>query len=992
MQCLSTNATIYYVSSSTGNDSRTSIEAQNKATPWQTIQKVNTIISKLLPGDMILFKRGDIFVGKLSITISGTPKFPIVFSAYGIGEKPVFSGFTKITDWTNMGNNIWESSVAVSNITTCNMVTVNDQFAPLGRYPNLSAANEGYLTYNTTGNNTIVKSAGLVGNNWTGADAVIKVERFILSRRKILSQNIDNITFNPIFIYAPKNNFGLFIQNDIKTLDTQNEWYYNANTKKLSIYSAAMPNNVKLSTVDTLIRISANNIKISDIEFTGSNGESIAKPNSNSCSGIAIVNCNLNFNGCNAINFKVGNNLFISIDSCNITNTNSNGIILGAGCDYAKLTNNYLQNTGAVAGMSKDSVGNYWGIATGGKGTLIEKNIIKNTGYVGISFGKDSTIVRNNLVDSFSFILDDGSGIYTYTGGSNTNFTGRKIEGNIILNGIGVLYGAGQITSSSRAAEGIYLDDNATGVDITGNTVANCVKSGILIHNARNFKLTNNTLYNNNFGLALSHDFFANAITGAEIQNNTFVAKDANKFAATYFSIANDYSGIGQIDNNIYTRPVFDSATIKMEYPNMGWGYRTLAHWKTYSGKDNLSTASKAKLLPYTIDSLLGLNLVVNGLFKDNIAGIETFSTKAPIIIYYDKAKLDNGCVRIEALNDCNTIVNTNNVNNSKKYVLRFTSAANIDFNMEVYLRSGTAPFNIISKVNPIKITANRNDYEIIINNPTTDSKPAIIFSLKNGPVTFWLDNIQLVEAVVRPTVPNEVFRFEYNATAVIKKVALNGKFIGLDSTLYIDTLNLAPFSSKVLLKVNSIVSRISNTLPVKLLNFSIYNSKDEVKVNWVTTQEINSNYYVIERSADGKKFDSIGQVISNNKITTNNYKFDDFQPIQGTSYYRLIMVDKDGSKAYSNIISLKKNNTALLISNMNVAESKLQFQVNSNTKQLLNYIIVDVAGRLFYQNSIILQKGANSITQQINTLNRNMYFLKLLTPQENIVKPFLNR
>jgi parallel beta-helix repeat protein len=991
LQSLSTNAKIYYVSSSTGSDSRTSTEAQNKLTPWKTIQKVNTIANILLPGDVILFKRGDIFEGMLTVINSGNLKFPIIFSAYGVGAKPIITGFTKITDWTNFGDNIWESTFSVSSLNTCNMVTVNEEFAPLGRFPNANAPNGGYLTYNTTGVNTRVKCAALLGTNWEGADVVLKVERFILSRRTIFAQSGDNITFNPIFIYAPKNNFGLFIQNDAKTLDELNEWYYNANTKKLRIYSVGTPINVKLSTIDTLVRITANNIKISDIEFSGSNGETIAKPNSRSYSGIAIINCDIKYSGCNAINFKVGNNLNIIIDSCNVLNTNSNGILLGAGCDNAKISNNYLQSTGSVAGMSKDSMGNYSGILTGGKSTLIEKNVVKNTGYLGIAFGKDSSIVRNNLIDTFSFILDDGSGIYTYTGSGNVNYTGRKIEGNIVLNGIGVMYGAGLITSSSMAAEGIYLDDNASGIEVTGNTVANCVKSGILIHNARNFKLTNNTIYNNKFGLALSHDYYGNAITGAEITNNIFVAKDATKFAASYFSIANDYAAIGLIDRNVYTRPILDSATIKMEYPNMGWGFRTLAHWKLYSGKDNLSAVSKAKLLPYTIDSLLGVNLVANGLFKDNILGMDATSTKNTSLIYYDKTKLDNGSVRIEALNDCKAIAKATGVNISKKYRLTFTSMANTDFDMEVYLRSGTSPFNTISKVQVLKITANRNEYEIIISNPITNIAPSVVFSLKSGPVTFWLDNVQLVEAVIKPTVANDVFRFEYNATTVSKKVILNGKFIGLDSAAYNDTLELAPFSSKVLLKVNIIAHKISSTLPVKLLTFSVDNTKEVVPVNWVTTQEINSSYYEIERSVDGKNFSFIGQVLSNNKITINNYQFIDYQPLQGTTYYRLVMVDKDGSKSYSNIVALKKNNNTVKLSKMTVADNKLQLQINCNAKQLLNYVIVDVAGRLLYQNSFMLQKGNNSISQPIDALNKNVYYLKLITLQEDIVKPFFN-
>jgi len=310
---------------------------------------------------------------------------------------------------------------------------------------------------------------------------------------------------------------------------------------------------------------------------------------------------------------------------------------------------------------------------------------------------------------------------------------------------------------------------------------------------------------------------------------------------------------------------------------------------------------------------------------------------------------------------------------------------------MEVYLRSGTSPFNTISKVQVLKITANRNEYEIIISNPITNIAPSVVFSLKSGPVTFWLDNVQLVEAVIKPTVANDVFRFEYNATTVSKKVILNGKFIGLDSTAYNDTLVLAPFSSKVLLKVNIIANKISSTLPVKLLTFSVDNTKEVVPVNWVTTQEINSNYYEIERSVDGKNFSFIGQVLSNNKITTNNYQFIDYQPLQGTSYYRLVMVDKDGSKSYSNIVALKRNNNTVKLSKMTVADNKLQLQINCNAKQLLNYVIVDVAGRLLYQNSFMLQKGNNSISQPIDALNKNVYYLKLLTLQEDIVKPFFN-
>lgn len=80
-------ATKYYVdpssTSSTANGSLTS--------PWKTISQVNTGTSILLPGDTVLFKRGQTYVGKLNIAKSGTATNPIVYTNYGTGDLPEFT-------------------------------------------------------------------------------------------------------------------------------------------------------------------------------------------------------------------------------------------------------------------------------------------------------------------------------------------------------------------------------------------------------------------------------------------------------------------------------------------------------------------------------------------------------------------------------------------------------------------------------------------------------------------------------------------------------------------------------------------------------------------------------------------------------------------------------------------------------------------------------------------------------------------------------------
>jgi hypothetical protein len=97
----------YYISSSGGNDDNDGL-SQDQA--WKTIDRIND--SSLLPGDSVLFKRGDIWREQLQITWSGTEKEPITFSAYGSGEKPKIYGSKRATTWISVSGhaNIWQST------------------------------------------------------------------------------------------------------------------------------------------------------------------------------------------------------------------------------------------------------------------------------------------------------------------------------------------------------------------------------------------------------------------------------------------------------------------------------------------------------------------------------------------------------------------------------------------------------------------------------------------------------------------------------------------------------------------------------------------------------------------------------------------------------------------------------------------------------------------------------------------------------------------
>jgi len=109
----------YYVSS-LGNDTNNGLSI---TTPWKTLSKVQSSMSLFIAGDSILFRRGDSFSGVLSITRSGALNSPIVFGAYGTGDKPKFIGtgatinglFTTFNRSYLTFDNLWITDPSISS-------------------------------------------------------------------------------------------------------------------------------------------------------------------------------------------------------------------------------------------------------------------------------------------------------------------------------------------------------------------------------------------------------------------------------------------------------------------------------------------------------------------------------------------------------------------------------------------------------------------------------------------------------------------------------------------------------------------------------------------------------------------------------------------------------------------------------------------------------------------------------------------------------------
>ncbi|HTN37518.1 MAG TPA: T9SS type A sorting domain-containing protein, partial [Arachidicoccus sp.] len=102
-----------------------------------------------------------------------------------------------------------------------------------------------------------------------------------------------------------------------------------------------------------------------------------------------------------------------------------------------------------------------------------------------------------------------------------------------------------------------------------------------------------------------------------------------------------------------------------------------------------------------------------------------------------------------------------------------------------------------------------------------------------------------------------------------------------------------------------------STALPVVFGNFTVALMQgNKAFVKWNTLTELNSDYYTIQRSVDGKSFMDIGKKKSmGNSVIGALYSFidnlDQVPKRQGVLYYRIAETDLNGHNFYSKIVTV---------------------------------------------------------------------------------------
>lgn len=169
--------------------------------------------------------------------------------------------------------------------------------------------------------------------------------------------------------------------------------------------------------------------------------------------------------------------------------------------------------------------------------------------------------------------------------------------------------------------------------------------------------------------------------------------------------------------------------------------------------------------------------------------------------------------------------------------------------------------------------------------------------------------------------------------------------------------------------------------LPVKLINFNgKAGDAGHVNLSWSTSEELNSSYFEVQRSADGKMWAGIGSVLAkgDSKIS-QSYDFVDRNPSNGDNLYRLKMIDRDATFGYSRIINVKLENVFSLRLFPNPASDKLKIDA-SNGARIQKVQFYTLIGKLVYE---VASPGEGEVNVQ--AMPAGVYTLRITTSNGSV-------
>lgn len=148
------------------------------------------------------------------------------------------------------------------------------------------------------------------------------------------------------------------------------------------------------------------------------------------------------------------------------------------------------------------------------------------------------------------------------------------------------------------------------------------------------------------------------------------------------------------------------------------------------------------------------------------------------------------------------------------------------------------------------------------------------------------------------------------------------------------------------------------------------------ILLTWRAVQEKNSTRYILERSDDKMNFYPIASYEATGNL---EYQHLDAVPFYGTNYYRVKVLESDGSYIYTNVVSIdwKEGNGVLIYPNPASSEVYVYFAKDYDGDEV-SIRLLNNMGLLVKDKAYTLSRGQKQLTIPLYELANGLYLLEI--------------
>jgi hypothetical protein len=331
------------------------------------------------------------------------------------------------------------------------------------------------------------------------------------------------------------------------------------------------------------------------------------------------------------------------------------------------------------------------------------------------------------------------------------------------------------------------------------------------------------------------------------------------------------------------------------------------------------------------------------------------------------------------------------NIKKMKKYIL--LSLVSIIFVLPSIAQDETAPINLSA------VYSNNNTLTLYL---TSQVQTTLTFSGFNAVINY-PDGVSISALSLNYNTEEDVFTSTSTSFVLTKTGGASLLNFTGSNSFVLATFNVVDGYTNLNFNISGLfiehkgtVNRTGTvTLPITLKSFTATKLEGSNAIlNWTTSSERNASHFEIERSFDLEYWKTLGQEVARGQHGVDtDYSYLDQNIIaqrnnSGVVYYRLQMVDIDGTRKTSDIrsINLDPLTETYYQAFPNPAKGTLnvQLQVPGTTEDMTSLFLIDNAGKLHTKTAI----STNGITTlDVNDLPKGVYHLQVNTGQEVLTK-----